>query len=587
MTRFVPHLCGAATIGILLLIMGRNYPLIGHDFAYFVPRLIDTDLHLRINGAAVQWYTPSFGGGLPAFANPQHLQYSLVQALLFVSSPWLAILASTAAAAAIGYLAMYRFLSRVARLSTAASVLGAVGLIANGFYIEHLTVGHVGFQLFPLVAVMLYAVTRKTRSPLEDGCVIALCVALMIHQGGAFILILSAGTLVLALQLAHAVGHPGIGWRRMLTVSAWTAILTLGLCGSKVFAVQALMSHFPRVLSDSYSIGIGHGLFGLGSQLAGGMIILPILLAGGFPPQRLDDALIRATGAGVHVWEIDTGLSPVVAFALLGGAVYWIRSLSRGRIRRPSLRTALCIAGLLLTTWFTIETTLARGVIYPVVRELPVFRSLHINHRVAAVFILPLTIAAACLFDKWQAAARKPLVYGALAVAVGSPLFYLVLPEHVHRRNFDITSANHLHERVRAGESFPVRSVQQVDDADAIVANASSITTYEPLFGYDSDYFAPKVVEGPVDVERNGALNLTNPSSLIFPELNGLRPFDLVRADDRANLVAFAARRQPDWKRPQLLDWLNVIAVGTLAGCLGIIVAGLVRGRKQPHPSPP
>ena len=115
------------------------------------------------------------------------------------------------------------------------------------------------------------------------------------------------------------------------------------------------------------------------------------------------------------------------------------------------------------------------------------------------------------------------------------------------------------------------------------MANASSIRSYEPLFGYDNEYFAAKVVEGPIDVESRGEFNLTNASSLVFPELNGVRPFDLIRADDRGNLLKFAARYQPDWKRPRLLDWLNVIAIGTLAGCLGIIVAGLFRGRTQPH----
>src|SRR5512133_3076938 len=70
------------------------FPLVGQDFKYSVPRLIDTYLHYKINGLSIQWYTPSFGGGLPAYPNPQHIQFSLVQLLMAFLNPWTAILVS-------------------------------------------------------------------------------------------------------------------------------------------------------------------------------------------------------------------------------------------------------------------------------------------------------------------------------------------------------------------------------------------------------------------------------------------------------------------------------------------------------------
>ena len=67
MERVAPVCCGLAAVATLLGLASRDYPLVGHDFSYFIPRLVDTDLYVRINGLAIQWYTPSFGGGLPAF----------------------------------------------------------------------------------------------------------------------------------------------------------------------------------------------------------------------------------------------------------------------------------------------------------------------------------------------------------------------------------------------------------------------------------------------------------------------------------------------------------------------------------------
>src|SRR5215216_7213206 len=92
----IPYLFGAGITLIIVLLINRDYPLVGHDYRYFIPRLIDTNLHIQRNGLSIQWYTPSFGGGLPAFPNPQHLEYSLVQALTFLVNPWLALLLTTA-----------------------------------------------------------------------------------------------------------------------------------------------------------------------------------------------------------------------------------------------------------------------------------------------------------------------------------------------------------------------------------------------------------------------------------------------------------------------------------------------------------
>src|SRR6476619_1822919 len=94
--RIVPYLLGAGITLIIILLMNRDYQFVGHDYRYFIPRLIDTNLHIRLNGFSIQWYTPSFGGGLPAFPNPQHLEYSIVQLFSFLINPWSAILLTTA-----------------------------------------------------------------------------------------------------------------------------------------------------------------------------------------------------------------------------------------------------------------------------------------------------------------------------------------------------------------------------------------------------------------------------------------------------------------------------------------------------------
>src|SRR6476619_2123806 len=94
--KIIPYVLGAGMTLIILLLINRDYPFAGHDYRYFISRLIDTNLHIQRNGLSIQWYTPSFGGGLPAFPNPQHLEYSIVQLFSFLINPWSAILLTTA-----------------------------------------------------------------------------------------------------------------------------------------------------------------------------------------------------------------------------------------------------------------------------------------------------------------------------------------------------------------------------------------------------------------------------------------------------------------------------------------------------------
>src|SRR4051812_14421460 len=84
--------------------VNRLFPIVGWDHKYYFSRLIDTTLHYRINGLSVQWYTPSFGGGLPAYPHPLNAQFSLPQALAMIINPWSAVLVSYFIYALVGYI---------------------------------------------------------------------------------------------------------------------------------------------------------------------------------------------------------------------------------------------------------------------------------------------------------------------------------------------------------------------------------------------------------------------------------------------------------------------------------------------------
>src|SRR5262245_48529109 len=173
--------------------------MVGHDNRYYIPRLLDTDIHIRLNGLAIQWYTPSFGGGLPAFPNPQHLQFSPLQLFTYWMHPWAAVQLAMVLYAAVGFFVFFRYLASHMGLRREAAVLGGIFFVGNGFFIEHMIVGHVGFQMFPLGAVLLAALTDTYRRLSINASVVALTLAAMVFQAGIYLIVLLALSLALTL----------------------------------------------------------------------------------------------------------------------------------------------------------------------------------------------------------------------------------------------------------------------------------------------------------------------------------------------------------------------------------------------------
>jgi hypothetical protein len=171
-------------IGVFIIwFCNRDYPMIGHDYRLFMPYMIDSYLHQKINGLTVQWYTPSFAGGRPVYSSPEDLQFSLPQFLMWVVNPWSAVLTSLMVFITVGFIATYYFLKKLLGLGALASILGAVFFIANGFYFDHAAVGHITFQEFPLFAVIVIIFTHPRLPTWLGGVILSLMITILLYSG--------------------------------------------------------------------------------------------------------------------------------------------------------------------------------------------------------------------------------------------------------------------------------------------------------------------------------------------------------------------------------------------------------------------
>lgn len=578
--------CGGCMILIILLITNRDYPFVGHDYAYFIPHIIDTELHIRINGFTIQWYTPSFGGGLPGFPNPQHMEYSIVQLLSLWMGPWSAVLVSSAAISLIGYYFFYRFLSERLELNRMSSILGSLFFVGNGFYIEHLIAGQMGYQLFPLGAIILYALTDRRGKYIYNGAIIAIVITLMVFQAGFYLIVILILSFGIAFPLLHLYKAEVLNLRNITLTVISAVILSAGMTASKIYAVTVFMSHFPRELFDTYNIGVLQGGVGLITQLLGAMVLTPALIVTGQNPELLTGILSTLTGARYGIWETDIGLPPVLIIFLFMGLVYAVTHFWENLRLRPNRSVLIAFILLAFPVWITVELTLAKGLIYSFTKQLPILKSLHINVRFASAFILPLVIVGAFELERFFSKNQKPLYFGALTIlTLASLLSYFSLPSEVHQREFNVSHSTILHEQIQGGSRFPITYIADIKSLEGFLEYASSYRPYEPIFGYHLEQFTPETHYGKILEVRDGYFNMTNPASFVFPEINNLHPFERFKTSEQDKLEAFLERKQPEWNIPVAQKILNIFSFIALIFSAGVpftaSVLGIISAARQ------
>ena len=535
--------------------------MVGNDYRLFGPRLIDSLLHYKVNGFSIQWYTPSFGGGLPAYPNPLQMQFSIQQLFTFFFNPWIAILASIVVYIAIGFGVTFLFLRDVLEFKPLAAILGASFFVASGFFIEQAVVGHADKITFPLIVVPVFALLNHKLPAWMTGALIAITGAILLYSGGVYIAVMCLFTTLITLPILYFLRPSLFSWRKILQTAGWGILLSALLCGSKLYAVTTFMQNFPRFVHDQYFVDWYTSIGGAILQLVGVMTALPFLNLIHKSSLVFVVRLTNWTGSPYGFWELDSSISPALIFLLIYGAVTFLAhkpQLDKGRVLGKVI-AGIC---LVLFVLLVVQFSTARGFLFDILKELPILKSLRTNTRFVASFILPLAILGAKVFDHWTNGRSGAKLISAFALINGISLIslwaYYLLPMKTQVRSFEITSVVNTFAEIQAGNTFPVkRIIPDMNDYEVFGALASNVGHhYDPLLGENS--FHPLVHEGSVFDISNGFYNMTDPTGYVFPSINNSKLFSLIPVSETKKLMDFVNRRQPDWKIPIIqivLDW--------------------------------
>ena len=559
-------------IVFLLLYLNAVYPAIGHDYSYHFPRLLDTFLHYKINGLSIQWFSPSFGGGLPSFPNPQHLQFSLPQLLVFFFTPWVSAQISSIFFSLLGYWGFYRFGQDILKVGWRISSLGALLFMINGFIIEHAAAGHITFQTFPLVSVILYFLVSKKFKPITAGLWIGIMGAVMVFSGSFYIVVSFVFSIAISFSLIVVFKPELIDFKRVGKITFVGIISSLLITAGKLYAVSSYMRFYPRLVTVHYYDTFITSLVGVFYQILGVMSLVPYYILRGTDPEFVLESL-AAVSRFRYVWETDVSFSPVLLLLCMVGVLWLAFNFKRIFARKNSKLIWIGVFLLLLSAWITFEFVTARGISYELIKKFPIINSLRVNQRYVISFLLP-----ASLFGTFSLSAiLSPLKtkfkhYWTAGLSLVTLLFlgsYFLISPEIQEREFHDRVSSAAYRSFSEEEYFSVTDVSFSHNTEMYSSHISSIITYEALISSGSQKLRSQLVEGDPFKVSDGYFNFNNPVGFVYPEESGTVAYERFKLEDRDILEDFLERKQPAWEIPKVQLFLNGLSLLTVIGILG------------------
>ena len=546
-------------------VLSYNYPHVGNDMEYYSSRFIDLLLHFKCESIfKIQWWTPTFGGGIPAYASPGHFQFSVTPYLMFHFDPWVSTLLTCFIFTVTGYILIFRYLYKQLKFSISTSICSATVFATNGFWINHSMAGHVNYCTFMLIPIIPYLIYSKW-SNYKQIIIITLTLTYSLYSGGSTFNMLFYLSLPLIYVLFKFTNLKIFDFKKILLNIFLAHIIIVGISASKLLSVSYLLENFSR-LADYSSWQPYYQVFTLTSfsQLFLWRYIFPIE---SFLPIPADSILFWLIGSRYGFWENDMSLSPIVLPII---ALAFLLNCKKKSFSSIIKSNKIPIILLLLYFWFLIELCIGKGFIWSSIKDFPVLRSLHVNMRFTSVLILFFTLIFSFsihILSKrftWLNNYMAGSILNILSLASFSS-YYFMLDHKPTYSNYNISKDVEVWEKIKSGNLFvPITQIINVDpknQSDLFLKQASSYKPNCPLYGYHGHYFPAKTDLGQIFSIDDLYYNFHDPRSFYAPTHYNIDIADKISIEDHDSLELLLFRKQPNWDLPNYQKIANRISL--------------------------
>ena len=527
----------------------NNQGMLGHDYSFFFPALLDGFFYYHTNGLfSVPWFTPSFCGGVPLFPHPTNPYYYFPQLFTFFFNPLTSIKITLLLFGALGFWGFYILTYRILCCGKAVSLLGATIFLFNGFYSHRIIIGHLEFHSIMLAPWFVYfifiSMPHFKSNPLHvmiHTTFAGIILSYLFYSGmGQLLLPFLLSTILISfISIVYASEKFDLKSFFLRLFSA--GFISIALSISKLVATFSFLSHFPR---SGYLIPGFKNIQDLLFVLFRSLFLWPA-------HEKAKETMINLEWS-LNRHEFEFGITIIPLLFILFGLVYYIQKRFFRRTGKPvnvkkvSLFFTCVIIGLI-----PIILNYYSEALHQIIKSIPILKSSGQFIRWFIIYIPSVSLLSILLCESTPFLKRNQVLLSLLSITIIIVINISIDRTYYHEQIYDPSEILHSYRKVKNREWVPriTHIAVCADKSGQILLNQNGTLTKgysqlyceDPIFGYRLEYFPKKSLKpGDILLENNGFLNLKNPACYIFPEENHCMPGDHFTVQQKDKAIAFA-----------------------------------------------
>jgi hypothetical protein len=345
-------------VSFALIFIFLNYPILGHDYSYYIPAVFDFHYAFEKYGVLFYEFTPQKCAGTPVWANPSGMTLSLIHFISIVFNPLWTFIIFYIIMFSLSFVGCFKFL-KIFMSNTDKRATFALAWSLQSFFLVRAFVGHFQYVTLGLLPLMSYLIFYKVYKPGKQFLYLfipALILANDIYMGGANTFILSFGSLLLFyffdLRLFKKIRN-----FQGITNLVVVLFVALTLAAPKIIASFDLLNNIKRNVSFTI-IGFGEAL------------LVTVYMLFNFGSTDKEMLVNWAFGN----WETANCLFPGLFFIYL-----W--KLWGNKEKLDEYFKCFLV-------FFTLGVFFNSGIYSSLTTHIPVLNSLHVNPRILLIFNL-------------------------------------------------------------------------------------------------------------------------------------------------------------------------------------------------------
>lgn len=553
-------------LALFFVLLNLRYPLLGHDYRFFIPFLTEGRWYLMHEGFAPVRFAVHLCGGFSLYGDPNDLFYSLTQLLAAFFTPWIAIQASVAIMLVAGYFGWKLVGRDVLNLNDRWQHVLALIICSCGFYFSHIIVGHANFISFPLLGFLFWLLFDR-RSDTTKTLILRVAgftlLSGIILYGAGYFTMMTFGLLVFLILPLDAALH-GRAIARYLRRTLWRALLFFA--GALLIGISKIVAVVSLLVNVHYAVTMP------------AIRTIPTTLLYAFNALwALPQTGSLFPGIPWGLQEKSMYLSPVVLVGLFGALGIFLTG-ARWKGSRWQ-RIIFAVHALLVAAVFT-QLIQGKGIAADAMYHLFGSSDFRVSMRMLYAASIWLSVLAVTSLAH---IVREPGERGeraVVAVCLGVTVLGFVAAYLPVLRDFDLSFNDQTYANVLR-ENAPT-SVRRIMDSGYHFGDTSSYTcSWEGLFLVAHEPQKRALHVGPVTDVTDGAYNLVNPSCYQYGDENGCLPGDPISVTDGQNFENFRNGLPVTWKLSFGQRLADAISLVTLIACLGTCLIGIASIRRR------